>query len=717
MADEPQRDAVCEELEQRRLQIELEREYRPTRYDAGQRVAYDIKGVCPADEAQATFLVERFVGGGFAGQVYRVRVESISAELPGLEVGARVKLKIIKPPSRLAHAFRNALFWIGYQGCFSAQVNEAAARGGALWQTVIQRGAAVRFGRPDAVSSVYATFWDPRLRSFGEVGEWVEGRQWRFELDDRYFDRYKVETDETGAERVVGPPEYLAKRAFMRDLVELLHEMGAPELARQYEWWTMKSQPNALKRTDAGEGPGDGLTAIDFRAGLALLPFLPMSPADVALIWRGLKQGRFVQFDRGDLDRLDAFVREHADAFQDLQAALEELRRVEPKHRESLPDVTHHRFRLLTDSELRRRVALGAVTAWRANALADDAHADALARSRWKWWGFWLLGALPFVGKFARKCWAHARFRRHVGRCLTSARYLWDAMTAARIETLIDWRRDGRVNEETAWNLVNRPALFWFRRLLFGWLPATWQRFCTDDRYAWEQLRFAVQHPWRLMFDGAYREQWLTEQVLDGVKEGMLTEEESQRILGQLDDPFIQRYLKSLAVHVCTLPVTQIVSVAVAVWAAIKYGKTREEALAYAAGVLALFQVTPISPGSFTRGAYAVYVTIRDRNFKRYRLAVFISFWKYIGYLAFPIQMAAEYPALAQFMAGRWATGMVHIIPVFGERGALLEHTVFDLFFNVPLTWRRWRQERRERKAQRKAERDREAEEGKDSNE
>jgi hypothetical protein len=26
----------------------------------------------------------------------------------------------------------------------------------------------------------------------------------------------------------------------------------------------------------------------------------------------------------------------------------------------------------------------------------------------------------------------------------------------------------------------------------------------------------------------------------------------------------------------------------------------------------------------------------------------------------------------------------VHIIPVFGEHGALLEHWVFDLFFNVP---------------------------------
>ena len=46
----------------------------------------------------------------------------------------------------------------------------------------------------------------------------------------------------------------------------------------------------------------------------------------------------------------------------------------------------------------------------------------------------------------------------------------------------------------------------------------------------------------------------------------LLTEEDAGIILGQINEPFIQKYLKSLAVHVCTLPVTQVVSVIVAVW-------------------------------------------------------------------------------------------------------------------------------------------------------
>jgi len=82
-------------------------------------------------------------------------------------------------------------------------------------------------------------------------------------------------------------------------------------------------------------------------------------------------------------------------------------------------------------------------------------------------------------------------------------------------------------------------------------------------------------------------------------------------------------------------------------------------------------------------------MVIKDRNFKDYNIAVFLGFFKYIGYLAFPIQMTYRYPELARFMAGHWATEGVHIVPVFGESGALLEHWVFRLFYNWPLTIRR----------------------------
>ena len=96
------------------------------------------------------------------------------------------------------------------------------------------------------------------------------------------------------------------------------------------------------------------------------------------------------------------------------------------------------------------------------------------------------------------------------------------------------------------------------------------------------------------------------------------------------------------------------------------------------------FQVMPISPGSLCRGFYVVYLMIRERNWRDYLVAAPLSFVKYIGYLAFPLQMTTTYPHLARFLVSRRATALVHVIPVFGERGALLEHWIFDLFFNIP---------------------------------
>ena len=167
----------------------------------------------------------------------------------------------------------------------------------------------------------------------------------------------------------------------------------------------------------------------------------------------------------------------------------------------------------------------------------------------------------------------------------------------------------------------------------------------------------------------------------------IITEEDAELILSKIKEPFIQKYLKSLAVHVCTVPVTQVVSIILAVIYVLMHPEMpRSQSWGVGLGIVALFQVIPLSPGSLVRGLYVLYLVIRERNFKDYNIAVFLGFFKYIGYLAFPIQMAYRYPELARFMAAHWATEAVHIVPVFVETGALLEHWVFCLFYNRPLT-------------------------------
>jgi len=146
--------------------------------------------------------------------------------------------------------------------------------------------------------------------------------------------------------------------------------------------------------------------------------------------------------------------------------------------------------------------------------------------------------------------------------------------------------------------------------------------------------------------------------------------------------------------------VTHVVAIAVAIIYVLMHPEMpRVQAWGIGLGIVALFQVVPISPGSLTRGLYVVYLVVRERNFRDYNIAVFLAFFKYVGYLAFPIQMTYRYPALARFMAAYWATEAVHVVPVFGEHGALLEHWVFCLFYNWPLTIRRRMRRRAELRA------------------
>ncbi len=678
-----------------------ERRHRPMVHEEGELLQVDATGIWPATKARLDLRLVKSVGGGFAGQVYQARLERIEGQIEGLEVGGSYAVKVLRPPSSFSLAFRNLMYELAYQGPFSAQVSEPAIRAGALWQLLLRRGAAVEFGSERAIVQGYATFFDPELCSWAEVSEWVPGRVWQLEIDDRMFQRWREKpTTWTAPREDVPSPEYLNKRAFMARLVRLFHRMGAPELARQYEWWSMKSQPNALKRLDAGDGPADGLTAIDFRAGLALLFGVPMSVVDIKLVFKGLFRGALVQFDRGDLGQLKAFMDQHADLFSDLRPAYDELLRCERTYRRSLPDLTHHRLRLLTDAELRRDVRIGLADAWRTLDKLDDVHAQRLRTSGLACTLYLLLGGVPLLGNLLRKLWGLPSWRRHLWRCLTSSRYLGRTLRAHQLETLLTWHRKGRVSDERLSRLRHRPFRLWLERVTVGWLPMSIHRFLTEPRLLWERLRDAVSFPFKIYFIASFREDWLREQVDLAKEEGMLDEEEERRILDSIDDPFIQTYLKCVAVHAATLPVTQVVAVVIAAYYYFFVAPDWAEGMVKAGAILAFFQATPVSPGSLTRGFYVLWRMLRDRNIRDYWLAALISFWHYVGYLGFPVQMVARFPGLARFMGGTWAARAARVIPVFGEKGALVEHMVWDSFFNTPIAFTALFRRKRQAQAQ-----------------
>ncbi|MHC5060048.1 MAG: hypothetical protein ACYTFK_03055 [Planctomycetota bacterium] len=685
---------LCNKLTNRFRAAGLHRRQRIEHYDPGTELTYEVTGVSDSNKAEVRLVIEKFVGGGFAGQVYRVKVLQVTPEesIGGIVVGGSYAIKILIPPSGFSCIFRNFLYWLGFQGPFQLQCNSFAARAGALWQKFIRRAAKVRFGAENTVVDIHATFVDHNLGSCGELSEWVQGRTWRLEVDD-HLDLLKAwQRDGSVDESQLGSPEYRAKRTFMAEFVKILHDVGAHEFARQYEWSTCKSQPNCLKRVSTEDDPEAGLVAVDFRAGLALLPFLPMSPGDFKLILAGLKRGSIVQFDRGNLGTLERFVSEHGHEFADMHGMMDELKACEKIYRNSVPDITHNHVRLLYDGNLWRTIFSNAVAGWKVRNIIDDKGAEKFSGCRIGTFLFFLIGLIPFLGKGIRRLWAHADWRAHYKAMLTSRDYFKRAVQARICEKVITWHRAGRMDEQRATQVAESFGQFirhYFLSVVLFLFPGL-HRFLTDGAFRKEKLVYIFVRPVRLYFNPALREQWLREMVTEGQKKHILSNEDSEIILSRIGEPFIQKYLKSLAVHICTLPVTQIVSVLVAAVFYINNPamEPTERALKVGA-ILFLFQIIPISPGSLCRGIYTTSVVLNDRNFRDYNIALCLSYFKYIGYLAFPIQMAYHYPALARFMAGHWATDATHIIPVFGERGALLEHWVFCLFYNWPLTIRR----------------------------
>ena len=178
----------------------------------------------------------------------------------------------------------------------------------------------------------------------------------------------------------------------------MMHEMGAHELARQYEWWTMKSQPNALKRLEAEDDPERGLVAVDFRAGMALLPFLPQCPADFKLIVKGVGPGQPRPVRQGRRRRARSLCRRRMPTrFAGMAGALEALKSADEAYRDSLPDITHHHIKLITKPRLWTAIHKAWVRGWEIRRMADPAAAGRLGKNRFAAVLFLLLGLLPLL--------------------------------------------------------------------------------------------------------------------------------------------------------------------------------------------------------------------------------------------------------------------------------------------------------------------------------
>ena len=92
---------ICNKLQAIFQNVGLHRAMREERYDSGEERVYHMRAVAGTDEGRIRLIVQKFVGGGFAGQVYQVKVVEIdtpNGSFGELEVGGTYAMKILIPP-------------------------------------------------------------------------------------------------------------------------------------------------------------------------------------------------------------------------------------------------------------------------------------------------------------------------------------------------------------------------------------------------------------------------------------------------------------------------------------------------------------------------------------------------------------------------------------------------------------------------------------------
>ncbi len=318
----------------------------------------------------------------------------------------------------------------------------------------------------------------------------------------------------------------------------------------------------------------------------------------------------------------------HKDEFADMMGMLEELKATEEIYRNSLPDITHNHIKLLYSTKLWSTIFSSAITGWKIKNTIDTPTQERLQKNKSSALPFFLLGLIPFLGVVLRKAFGHAQWRAHYKNCFSSMGYFLKALKGKWLERVMSWHRSGRITDDEAPVLAHSLERF-LLHLPLSILPVGLYKFLTSWEYAKATLAFIFVRPVQLYFNAKMREEWLAGMVEQGKKKRIISTSDADEIIKTIKEPFIQKYLKSLAVHICLMPTTHVVAIALAVYFIWTHpDMPRAQAYAIGLGILALFQVIPVSPGSLARGFYVLFLVIRERNFKDYSVATLPSPYK-----------------------------------------------------------------------------------------
>jgi hypothetical protein len=473
-------------------------------YHAGRCVEAPVFGLDGARLGEEIFRVDFSPGGGFAGQVLHAEpLRGVIWGRPGPGPHPPVALKILRPRSGLKTTLRDFLFHLCYQAPYAARLEESALRAGLIWQAILRRAVQAELGEWLSVVQPLGYYWDAAVGSYVEIHQWVEARAPAYQVDD-------VLSRRDHSSRAGGDlSEMQRKRQVMERLVGLCHRIGAHGLARQYEWYTFVAQANVLALKDSpAEAPK--FVVVDCRPGLAVPFFLPLSPAHLGIILKGLRGGVLVvHFDQCDLAQLGAWLAARQGLAEELRPLVDRLRIDDMHYRNGLPDLWQRRLPFWTDASQWAKVRLARLVAWQRLGLLSARSVKRLKISGELFWTAMLLDNFPLLGPWLL-CWlGNSAFRRHLGALARNPAYRKRAIDAQRQVDLEDWQTAGRIPLGRVNRLAGSIPRYLVEKLLLGWLPARLHRLLVDPQARRRFLHARLALPFDLCFHASKRREWL----------------------------------------------------------------------------------------------------------------------------------------------------------------------------------------------------------------
>jgi hypothetical protein len=649
-------------------------------YHPGQYLETPVFGLDGVRLGEERFSLDFSPGSGFAGQVLRAR--PLSGAIwgsAGIDPGKQVALKILRPRSAMKTAFRDWLFRLCYQASYVARLEESPLRAGMIWQEILRQAVQVEFGDRLSVARPLGYYWDSSIGSFVEIHQWIDSRASAYQVNEGLL------LPDRALQSGKDPAEMDQKRRVMARLVDLCHRIGAHGLARQYEWYTFVSQANVLTLKDSPVG-APKFAVVDCRPGLAVPFFLPLSPAHLRIILKGLRVGTLVHFDQCDLAQLDVWLASHPQLAERLQPLVDRLRIDDICYRDGLPDLWQRRLHFWTDGRQLAKVRLSRLSTWQRLGLLSTRSVKRLKTSQGLFLAALLLDNLPLLGPWLLGWLGNIARRRHLSALVRNPSYRKRAIDAGRCVDLEDWLTVGRISIDRVQRLRGSSISYLAEKFALGWLPARFHRLLVDPQARQRLVHERLLLPFDLFFRESKRREWVCSVVEKQCLRGLVSSEKAAELCAQVGEPRLQGFLRDLGFSLGLEFFSKLVYLSLAV-----YGFSSGDFLLFGLALLG-----PVPPSGVVRALYSLARliwglpgVIRQRDHRELAslcLGLAVAPWRFIGNLFAPLEMLFYYRRLSLLLADRFISQMVHGIPVFGGEGKLLEYWAFQLTFNLPLS-------------------------------